>query len=105
MMTGAESGTLRVDSGTLALKANFRPILAPVLLLTGVDSEIGPWTRKSVNSSSSPSVPSEVPGAGDSVWRFDVVTCSMANELMPRNSDLAVLGLGETKYKCNFGEH
>ena len=91
MMTGADSGTLRADSGTLALKANFGPILALVLLLTGVDSEIGHWGRKSVSLSSLRSVPFRVPGPGDWVWRFDVVTCCMADALMPRSSELAVV--------------
>ena len=67
------------------------PILALVLLLAGVDSEIGHWCGQSIDLSSLPSAPSEVPGAGDSVWRFDVVTCSMVDALMPRSSDLAVI--------------
>ena len=67
------------------------PILALVLLITGVDSQIGQRCGQSFNFSSLPSVPSEVPGAGDSVWRFDVVTCSMVDALMPRDLDLAVV--------------
>ena len=61
------------------------PILALVLLLAGVDSEIGHWCGQSIDLSSLPSAPSEVPGAGNSVWRFDVVTCSMVDALMPHS--------------------
>ena len=61
------------------------PILALVLLLAGVDSEICHGCGQSIDLSSLRSVPSEVPGAGDSVGRFDVVTCSMVDALMPHS--------------------